>query len=99
MAAITYKDSNNTIICEDKTITVQKDIVESKTLKKNDFSLYTSDILINHVQKSIKNAERGISKLSKDVLGIDGLSSSKVRHFLNNICSIPGTNYLEIGVW
>lgn len=55
--------------------------------------------LIEHVKQSIQNAENGHSKLSKEILSISGYSSPKVRHFLNNLCSAPGTRYLEIGVW
>ncbi len=55
--------------------------------------------LIQHVQQSIANAEQGISSLSKEALSLDGMSSTKVRHLLNNLCSLPETNYLEIGTW
>lgn len=55
--------------------------------------------LIAHVQTSIANAEQGLSKLTSDVLAIEGYSSSKGRHLLNNLCSLPNTNYLEIGCW
>ena len=57
------------------------------------------EFLIDHIQKSIANAEQGISSLSKEVLAIQGMSSPKVRHLLNNLCSLPKTNYLEIGCW
>lgn len=55
--------------------------------------------LVDFVKKSIDNAKNGISKLSPDILGIEGMSGSKGRHLLNNLCSLPGANYLEIGVW
>lgn len=55
--------------------------------------------LVTHVQKSIQAAEISNSKLDSEILGIYGYSSSKVRHFLNNLCSLPGARYLEIGVW
>ncbi len=56
-------------------------------------------ILISHVENSILRAERNESKLSPAVISLPGMSSSKIRHFLNNICSMPGTSYLEIGVY
>lgn len=56
-------------------------------------------MLIQHIKESIANAEKGISKLTPEILGINGMSSSKVRHFLNNLCTKPDTNYLEIGCW
>ena len=55
--------------------------------------------LIHHVKKSIYDAKRGISKLNSSVLEIDGMSSDKVRHLLNNLCSRKDTRYLEIGTW
>ncbi len=55
--------------------------------------------LIEHVKKSIVNAELGISKLNNEILSLEGMSSNKVRHFLNNICSLPDAQYLEIGTW
>lgn len=55
--------------------------------------------LIQHVQKSIENAEQGVSLLSEEVLSLEGMSSAKVRHLLNNLCSLPERNYLEIGTW
>lgn len=55
--------------------------------------------LINHVQHSIAMAEIGSSKLSADVLACSGMTSHKVKHFLNNLCSLEQAAYLEIGVW
>lgn len=55
--------------------------------------------LIAHVKKSIDNAHNEISKLTNDVLSIDGMSSPKVRHLLNNLCSRPDVSHLEIGAW
>ena len=55
--------------------------------------------LIEHVKKSIENSERGISKLTKEILDLEGMSSKKFRFFLNNLCSTPKINYLEIGCW
>ena len=54
--------------------------------------------LINIVKESIENAEKGFSKLTSPILELCGMSSPKVRHFLNNIvCST--SRYLEIGCW
>ncbi len=55
--------------------------------------------LIQYIQLSVANAENGISKLTPEVLAIEGMSSSKIRHCLNNLCSYPETSYLEIGCW
>jgi hypothetical protein len=45
---------------------------------------------------SIDKAIEGKSKFNHD---IQGLTSDKVRHFLNNLCSYEDTKYLEIGVF
>ena len=58
-----------------------------------------AQFLIEHVKRSIKNAEVGKSNLTKEVLHLSGLSSSKVRHLLNNLCTLPNSYYLEIGVY
>ena len=57
------------------------------------------DMFIAHVKQSIENADKGLSKLSPEVLEIEGMSSTKVRNLLNNLCSMPETSYLEIGLW
>lgn len=55
--------------------------------------------MIDHVVQSISNANLEISQLSEEVLQLEGMSSNKVRHLLNNICSMGDGRYLEIGVW
>ncbi len=55
--------------------------------------------LVEHVKQSIVRAENRNSKLNRAVLQISGMSSPKVRHLLNNLCSLPSTVYLEIGCW
>ena len=58
-----------------------------------------AELLAKHVKRSIKKAKVGESNLTNKILQLDGLSSSKVRHLLNNICSLPNSRYLEIGVY
>jgi hypothetical protein len=55
--------------------------------------------LVDHVIQSIAKAELGVSQLHEEVLQLEGMSSNKVRHLLNNICSMENGRYLEIGVW
>ncbi len=57
------------------------------------------EFLISHVVKSIELGWKEESKLNKKVLKLKGMSSAKNRHFLNNLCSLPTANYLEIGCW
>ena len=53
--------------------------------------------LVQHLQESVRLGSELSSKLNSDVLQIDGMSSPKVRHFLNNVCSLDNTHYLEVG--
>jgi hypothetical protein len=55
--------------------------------------------LIEHTRQAIINALNNQSKISDEVIAIHGMSSTKGRHMLNNICSLEGINYLEVGVW
>jgi hypothetical protein len=60
---------------------------------------FEPEVLIDHVKKSIKKGFDCESQLPVGVLSIHGMSSARGRHLLNNICSLPGASYLEIGVW
>lgn len=55
--------------------------------------------LINHAVRSIEMANSNSSKLTEEILNIDGMSGYKTRHLYNNLCSIDGLNYLEVGSW
>lgn len=54
---------------------------------------------VKWAEHAIDQAEKEISKLSKDALMVEGMSSTKSRHLLNNLCSFPEAVYLEIGSW
>lgn len=60
---------------------------------------------IFHVADSINKANLYKSKLSLSdpiggyILGYEGYTGTKTRHFYNNVCSRSGTRYLEIGVY
>lgn len=58
-----------------------------------------SEKLIEHVKSCLEKAEKGNSKLPQEILQLLGMSGKKTRHFLNNLCSLPGTRYLEVGCW
>jgi hypothetical protein len=54
----------------------------------------------NYIEESISNAIAGNSKLNQEILSLEGMSSFKNRHLLNNIIAkTSNVNYLEIGVW
>jgi hypothetical protein len=55
--------------------------------------------LVKHIDDSIEWGELEVSKLNQDILDIHGITSNKVKCFLNNICDIDGATYLEIGVF
>lgn len=56
-------------------------------------------MLDTQVERAIHNATQHISKLNDSVLGLEGMSSPKVRHFLNNVTSFPTCRYVEVGSW
>lgn len=55
--------------------------------------------LVKHVQSSIVAASVHSSKLPSAALFVEGFSSEKVRHLLNNLCQFPKGRYLEVGCW
>ena len=58
-----------------------------------------SSKIIKHIEDSFNRAKEENSELNDGVLDIKGLTSKKVKHFLNNICSIDDCRYFEIGVY
>jgi hypothetical protein len=57
------------------------------------------DIFVNHLKVSIQNADNCISKITPEILELEGMSGKCTRHFYNNLCSMPDARYLEIGTW
>ena len=55
--------------------------------------------MINHVKSAIDKAYNNNSKITNDILKIDGMSGDKTRHLYNNICNLEHGHYLEIGTW
>jgi len=54
---------------------------------------------VSHIERSVIAANCGMSFLTDEILNIDGMSSYKFRHFLNNMHQLPDLNYLEIGTY
>lgn len=54
---------------------------------------------IDHVKKSIENARLNKSKITEDIVKMEGMSGVNTRHFYNNIMSMDDARYLEIGTW
>lgn len=55
--------------------------------------------LVKHINDSIEWGRLEVSKLTQDILDIHGITSNKVKCFLNNICDIDNATYLEVGVF
>jgi len=53
----------------------------------------------NHVESAFENAENGISKITSEIISMDGMTGTKTRHFYNNLLNIDNARYLEIGTW
>ena len=66
-----------------------EDVVNAKT--KNRF--------VTAVNTAYEKSMTNQSKCSDITLGIEGLTSHKVKHFLNNLCSVKDVRYLEVGTW
>ena len=70
-------------------------VVESR-FKKDERHL---DEFVDRVLNAIDMASKHESSFNEDRYHIAGLSSHKVRHFLNNLCSYSNTIYLELGCY
>jgi hypothetical protein len=57
------------------------------------------EIYKKHIEEAFSNAELNISKITNDIINIEGMSGKKTRHFYNNLVSMSDARYLEIGVW
>src|SRR5262245_61390903 len=55
--------------------------------------------IVAYAQWAGHNAENHASKLTMAELRLPGMSGKKGRHLLNNLCSLPGLRYLEVGMW
>jgi len=53
----------------------------------------------NHITYSINSAQQDKSKITRDILNLEGMSGSRTRHLYNNLCSMEDCRYLEIGTW
>jgi len=51
------------------------------------------------IDTSFKNAENNFSKITDDIINMDGMSGIKTRHFYNNLLNTEDARYLEIGTW
>lgn len=62
-------------------------------------NFFMSEKLIKNVKEAFKKANLYQSKITTEILKLDGMSGKKTRHFYNNLCSMEDAKYLEIGTW
>ena len=55
--------------------------------------------LVEHTIKSFERACVHESNIAKEALRLKGMTGLATRHFYNNLCSLEGARYLEIGTW
>jgi hypothetical protein len=51
------------------------------------------------IETSFQNAENNISKITDEIINMEGMSGIKTRHFYNNLLNTEDARYLEIGTW
>jgi hypothetical protein len=52
-----------------------------------------------HIETAFENAEKNTSKITPEIIAMEGMSGKKTRHFYNNLLSMKDARYLEIGTW
>jgi len=53
----------------------------------------------NLISIAFENAENKISKITEEIIKMEGMSGTKTRHFYNNLLNTEDARYLEIGSW
>jgi hypothetical protein len=53
----------------------------------------------NQINSAFINAEKLTSKISSDIIQIDGYNGEKTLHFFNNLLDMNNARLLEIGTW
>jgi len=51
------------------------------------------------IDVAFQNAENNFSKITNDIIVMEGMSGTKTRHFYNNLLNTEDARYLEIGTW
>ena len=65
----------------------------------SDPSTLCAEAYIRHIDSSFDKANANFSRLSPEILKMEGMSGTKTRHFYNNLLLFPDARYLEVGVW
>jgi hypothetical protein len=51
------------------------------------------------IDVAFENANQNISKITPDIINMDGMTGKNTRHFYNNLLNSEDARYLEIGTW
>jgi hypothetical protein len=51
------------------------------------------------IETAFSNAENNISKITDEIINMEGMSGIRTRHFYNNLLNMEDARYLEIGTW
>jgi hypothetical protein len=51
------------------------------------------------IDAAFQNAENMVSKVTSDIINMEGMSGTITRHFYNNLLNTEDARYLEIGTW
>jgi len=51
------------------------------------------------IETAFQLSERHVSKITDDIIRMEGMSGTKTRHFYNNLLNTGDARYLEIGTW
>ena len=72
-------------------------------IKDNKFAQKRIDVWKTTIRDTVKTAltksKNNESKISEKTKNLPGLTSEKVKHFINNLCELPDCKYLEAGVF
>jgi len=61
--------------------------------------MYTIEQLIEHAKNAIQHAYCNSSKLNAEHMKLEGMTGHKTRHLYNQMCSLIGSTYCEVGTW
>jgi hypothetical protein len=53
----------------------------------------------NIIINAFENAENNKSKITNEIISMDGMTGTKTRHFYNNLLNFNDARYLEVGTW
>jgi hypothetical protein len=51
------------------------------------------------MEAAFRQADLGVSKITDEIVRLDGFSGMKTRHFYNNLLDRDDARYLEVGTW